>query len=252
MFFFLLVPPILANGASNVTITDTSSIDNSSFLCSGYGWPLPIIDWYLVNNTGSILLTNSDKYSINTMTNVTNNTYISSQLSITDITVTDGGIYTCNISNTRGYITALARLTVYGKCCNISFYIIVSLIVLPDAVSLAHTYTVNENSLVSFQCSATGVPAPSITWYRNGAMLSNETDTRILILSTSGQLSSDIYKVTVNLTLSNVKRNDSDYYSCTATNVVGNDTDKFKLTVNCKLIASSFYLVYCLSLSSCS
>ena len=124
-FFFFLVSPILANGASNVTIT---SIDNTSFLCSGYGWPLPVINWYRVSNSSSMLLTNSDKYSINVVTNVINNTYISSQLSITDITLTDRGIYTCNVSNIRGYITALATLTVYGKCCNISFYVIVSLL----------------------------------------------------------------------------------------------------------------------------
>lgn len=117
MCFFPSVTPMLTNGASNVTITETSSIDNSSFLCSGYGWPLPIIDWYLVNDAGSMLLTNSDKYSINTVTSVTNNTYVSSQLSITNVTLTDGGIYTCNISNTQGYTITLARLTVYGKCC---------------------------------------------------------------------------------------------------------------------------------------
>ena len=119
-------------------------------------------------------------------------------------------------------------------------------------MSFANTYTVNENSLVLFQCSATGVPILSITWYRNGAVLSNETDTRILISSTSGQLSSDIYKVTANLTLSNVKRNDSDYYFCTATNVAGNDTEQFKLIVNCKLLTLSFNLVYCFSLFSYS
>lgn len=126
--FFFLVSPILAKGASNVTITETSSIDNTSFLCSGYGGPLPEIYWYRVSNSNYMLLTNSDKYSINIVTNVTNNTYISSQLSITNITLTDEGIYTCNISNTRGYMTTLATLTVYGKCCNISFYIIVSLL----------------------------------------------------------------------------------------------------------------------------
>lgn len=119
-------------------------------------------------------------------------------------------------------------------------------------MSFSNTYTVNENSLVLFQCSATGVPMPSITWYRNGAILLNETDSRILISSTSGQLPSDIYKVTANLTLSNVKRNDSDYYFCTATNVAGNDTEQFKLIVNCESLTLSFNSLSFNSLSSCS
>ena len=99
-------------------------------------------------------------------------------------------------------------------------------------------YTVNENSSLSFQCIARGVPEPSITWYRNGIMIYNNT--RFTLTSTSIKLSSLIYEVTGILTLTNAYNTDtSTGYTCNATNIAGNDTDKFGLTVYCK-----YYLLH--------
>ena len=65
-------------------------------------------------------------------------------------------------------------------------------------------------------------------------------NTRFTLTSTSIQLSSLIYEVTGTLTLTNAYSSDtSTGYTCDATNVAGNDTDKFELTVYCK-----YYLLH--------
>ena len=114
-------------------------------------------------------------------------------------------------------------------------------------------YTVNENSSVSFQCIARGVPKPSITWYRNGIMIYNKTDIRISISSMSTLLSSLIYCITEILTLTDAQDNDSNTnYYCTATNVAGNNTDKFSLDVLGEIMFLFISHYYCCYSCSCN
>ena len=97
------------------------------------------------------------------------------------------------------------------------------------------SYSVDENSTVTFRCKGTGFPEPDITWYRNGVPI---TDARFSE-STESMLDSSslIYRVTGSLTLNNTYDTDTDTgYSCTASNTFGNASDSFGLTVNCKLI----------------
>ena len=163
---------------------------------------------------GSLLSSNSN-YSIATANSSLTN--ISSILTVLSSTPLDAGEYSCFVANGVKNVTASATLTVY---------------VLP-AVSVAMSaYTVNENSTVTFQCTGTGVPEPIITWYRNGALIS---DARFSTLSATLQDSMLIYNVTGSLNLTNAYDTDTDTgYSCVASNTAGNATDSFGLTVNCK------------------
>ena len=93
--------------------------------------------------------------------------------------------------------------------------------VYPDPSQM--NYAVNMGDVVTFQCVATGIPAPSITWFRNGTELSNSRvtlsdlseatnvadvdDTREMILQTSRTLN-----------LSMTQDNDSGSYECRASN----------------------------------
>ena len=105
----------------------------------------------------------------------------------------------------------------------------------PQISSSTNTYTSVEASPVVFQCTATGIPTPSITWYRNGTVLSSISDPRITVGSPSQQLlSSGVYQVTQTLTITNTADSDSGNYSCVGNNSVGMDTSAFVLSVRGK------------------
>ena len=42
-------------------------------------------------------------------------------------------------------------------------------------------YTVNEADTITFECSATGIPPPTITWLRNGMELNDTTNSRVTV-----------------------------------------------------------------------
>ena len=100
-------------------------------------------------------------------------------------------------------------------------------------------YTVNVNNTATFQCVATGIPAPTITWFRRGVEL-NASDPRVMfnapsttmVMSTSitGEM---VYQVTRTLTLSMSRDEDSGTYQCRATNAAmpGMDTMNFELII---------------------
>ena len=106
------------------------------------------------------------------------------------------------------------------------------------------TYTVNEGNPVTFTCSATGIPPPDITWIRNGVVLNESVDSRISLsnpsdpetVSTPG---GNISSVSRSLTISSTRDNDSDNYTCVASNrnsVTPSVTQNFELFVNGKLL----------------
>jgi len=62
-------------------------------------------------------------------------------------------------------------------------------------------------------------------------MLSEKTS---IINTTMSTNIGNITEVTVNLTITNVSREDTGYYTCTATNLLGDDIMNFSLIVQCK------------------
>ena len=105
-------------------------------------------------------------------------------------------------------------------------------------------YTVNETDTVTFECSATGIPPPIITWLRNGMELNSTTDSRVTIgdpmdidlpRDNDGET---VSMVTRTLNLINTTDGDSGMYSCMATNDAdpGSDMMDFELIVQSKLI----------------
>ena len=105
--------------------------------------------------------------------------------------------------------------------------------VVPSIASNNSVYITNETTPVTFQCSSTGIPAPSISWYRNGTALVNST--RISISSPfTAVLALDLYQVTQTLTITNTADSDSGNYSCVGNNTAGTDSNGFELTVQSK------------------
>ena len=104
---------------------------------------------------------------------------------------------------------------------------------IPEISSSNQTYVTNEMTPVVFQCSVTGIPAPSVTWYRDGIPLDHS---RVSFGSPIQQqlVSSGLYQVTQNLTITNTTDTDSGNYSCVGTNAAGNNTALFELVVQRK------------------
>ena len=72
--------------------------------------------------------------------------------------------------------------------------------------------------MVNFTCEATGEPIPDISWYFNSVMIN--VSSKYMIMSES------INATTVEniLTIHNAMSSDIGIYSCTASNLLGNDT----------------------------
>ena len=112
--------------------------------------------------------------------------------------------------------------------------------VYPDPSQM--NYTVNMGDVVTFQCVATGIPAPSITWFRNGTELSNSRVTfgdlseAISVVDNAGKI---IFQTSRMLTLTMTEDDDSGSYECRASNNAtnGSDTEPFELIVQSKSIS---------------
>ena len=96
--------------------------------------------------------------------------------------------------------------------------------------------TVNETDSVTFVCVVVGIPAPSISFYQSGTLLDQSTDQRIT-LTDNGEpqdfqtATETVFLVSRNLTLDNTRDNDSDTYTCVATNAAANVTQDFDLVI---------------------
>ena len=111
----------------------------------------------------------------------------------------------------------------YNICCEFVLCLVCAVVPSILIPPVNFTYVVNETDPVIFMCSATGIPPPEITWMRNGVLLDENVDSRISLSNPSDPeafptTGGDIYSVSRNLTISNTRDNDSDTYTCVASN----------------------------------
>ena len=87
-------------------------------------------------------------------------------------------------------------------------------------ISPASQLTVNESNIAALFCSATGNPAPRISWVR-----------------VDGSLPSNRIKVTLDglMRISDVRLEDAGKYKCMAHNILGKDENAANLVVQSKL-----------------
>ena len=105
----------------------------------------------------------------------------------------------------------------------------------------------NLTETATFQCVATGIPGPSITWFRNGTEL--DSDPRVTFSDPSDELIMDseggmIFEITRSLTLDMSEDGDSGSYECRASNdaTPGEDRESFESVVQSKsCIANILY-----------
>ena len=110
-------------------------------------------------------------------------------------------------------------------------------------------YTINEFQPATFECNATGIPAPYINWYRNGDLLNEAFDSRISLseLTVSGPvnpIATDLFTVCRTLTFNYTRDSDTDTYTCVAGNGnarMPNVTQNFELFIRGKVWLLYYY-----------
>ena len=110
----------------------------------------------------------------------------------------------------------------------------------PLILSAQDHYIAIDNTSVNISCTATGVPIPNITWYRirDDVGLDKrplDTEPRIMFNTASCQLlDNEVYEKNQIIIFQQVNMSDTGTYSCEASNSVGNTSNEFNITVQCK------------------
>ena len=104
-------------------------------------------------------------------------------------------------------------------------------------------YSVNVMDTVTFVCTATGIPPPTLSWF-NGTTPLNGSDSRVTIGDARSQLlTSFVLEVTQNVTIQNTASDDTGNYSCLAENDAGNDMALFEFVVISEYPESVVYML---------
>jgi len=85
---------------------------------------------------------------------------------------------------------------------------------------------VDTNTSALFTCVASGSPLPSVTWRRNGSTLHNISDAYIFETRITS------HQFTFVKSVLEICGNSSDEFSCTADNMIENDTFSFHVFLN--------------------
>ena len=110
----------------------------------------------------------------------------------------------------------------------------------------------NEGALVLFTCSARGIPAPEITWFREGTPFNSDSDSRVTVntpVITPPRPNDELYQVIRTLNLLDARDGDSGNYTCVANNsnmVQPTATFSFELFVRGEIMFHLFayYIIY--------
>uniref|UniRef100_A0A3Q2GH42 Hemicentin-1 n=1 Tax=Cyprinodon variegatus TaxID=28743 RepID=A0A3Q2GH42_CYPVA len=184
------VPPSLKPRHDADTDSVTPQVGSSVILrCEAHGVPEPEVTWYKNGRqlaAGNGLKINGD------------------QLEIVGVQTTDGGMYTCKVSNVAGQVDRTFRLTVH----------VPPMLDGPQWESV--NYTLGSN--VALLCEATGVPVPSITWLKDGTPIESSLQWQWSVRGNRLELGP--------LTLSHAGT-----YTCLVKNSEGQTQKDFSLTV---------------------
>ncbi|XP_068397521.1 hemicentin-1 isoform X4 [Eschrichtius robustus] len=173
-------PPSLEDAGK--MLNETVVVNNPIQLeCKATGNPSPAITWYKDNRPllGSSSMTFLNRGQI---------------INIESTQITDAGIYKCVAINSAGATELFYSLQVH----------------VPPSISGSNNMvSVVVNNLVRLECEARGIPAPSLTWLKDGSPVASFTN-GIQVLS-GGRI----------LALSSAQISDTGRYTCVAVNAAG-------------------------------
>ncbi|OPJ77524.1 hemicentin-1 isoform B [Patagioenas fasciata monilis] len=138
----VLVPPTIAPGQTNITVTVNVQ---TTLPCETTGIPRPAICW---KKNGHLLSVDQNQNTYRLLS--------SGSLVIISPTVDDTAVYECSVSNDAGEDQRAVELTVQ---------------VPPSIADEATELLVTKLSPAMISCTASGVPAPSVRWTKNGMKL---------------------------------------------------------------------------------
>ena len=87
----------------------------------------------------------------------------------------------------------------------------------------------DNDSNVIFECTAIGFPIPTVTWYHNGSLLANDSQT---IIQDQIVVDGGVVFLASTLEICSAHALDSGAYSCIAENRVGTDVFDFEVDIH--------------------
>jgi len=90
-----------------------------------------------------------------------------------------------------------------------------------EVVSMFSNVIVRESNTATITCEAIGYPPPTIVWSKSGEALSDRVSVSDSVSVPTGN--GNITRVSVNLTIANIFREDRGDYICFANNSIGTD-----------------------------
>ena len=225
-----------------LVVTPNASIEvdagtTVTYVCMGYGEDEPpnIIwefeDQLLSNDTSSLVTIYESQVVENRLV------FSQSILELDSVETENTGMYTCTANNSRGSNSSTFTLNVRPRSKTkivtiVCFAIIICLSFLPVAPTIfVHPNVTDpfyEGDTVALACTATGRPYPTIQWYKNGALLTDESLTTIY--NEEVEQNGLLFTTSI-LEVCNVSTDDRGTYSCVAKNPAGNDTSEFDIQV---------------------
>uniref|UniRef100_A0A3Q0S2A3 Ig-like domain-containing protein n=1 Tax=Amphilophus citrinellus TaxID=61819 RepID=A0A3Q0S2A3_AMPCI len=186
-----LVAPTIKDGPQTVSV----HINKPAVLeCVVSGVPPPRVTW---RKHGAILAGNNPGYTFAE----------DGSLHIHSAQVTDTGPYLCMATNQAGTQHKRVDLQVY---------------VPPVISSETREYLAPVDSSVTLHCQTEGSPPPSVTWHKDGHVLSETVRQRVL---SSGSLQ-----------IAFIQPSDAGRYTCTAANAAGTVSLEMSLTVQSRFL----------------
>ena len=140
----------------------------------------------------------------------------------------------------------LIKIIYQAGDCDIVTNVFVSLLVSPSIVSLLNTTVTAEGNTLTITCEATGYPLPTIVWSKVNGDLSSR-------VSVGENIANKLLSVRGTLTLTNVTKDDTGLYECSASNYLGSDADYVMITIQCKLhtaiciFSFSYMFTFCIT-----
>ena len=206
-------------------------------------------------------MSDTNKYNVQ---NSVNGTVVMSSLTIMNTQSSDVGTYTCHAENIIGIDRSSGILTVNGKCIyyflcfclsmfiNL-FFICISVCLynvdlfylhinnFSDAAEIleppgGETKYIKEGENITFRCIGVGHPPPLVQWRKLNGTLSDRVSIVNMSMSTN---EGNVTRVTVDLILTELYREDTGVYECSASNPLNVVTRNITLITQCAYVTNS-------------